>query len=242
MWGALEVFKHTLWYPRSHWGFYYTRPLVSPQCLKGVLLYFRADRWGGTVGHPALWQHRGSPKFAPCLAATSSPCTSAGSCVTQWVQKSFFPSLKLSVQTWHWYKLTLINQNLDLFPIVLLVVYPTFFFKIPLKPPKTICQLNARIFTNITDMNVMHFVNSDTGTVRSACVFSHSLSRGSYLVRPHAANLCLYYLRRLWVLSTDLPMQNEVCVMLNPYDNDSRCIPPSFITTLSLTPLASHVL
>lgn len=58
---------------------------------------------------------------------------------------------------------------------------------------------------------------------------------------PHR-NLYLYYLRRLWVLSTDLPMQNEVRVMLNPYDNDSRCIPPSFITTLSLTPLASHVL
>lgn len=37
-------------------------------------------------------------------------------------------------------------------------------------------------------------------------------------------------------LSTDLPMQNEVRIMLNPYDNDSRCIPPSFITTLSLTP------
>lgn len=58
---------------------------------------------------------------------------------------------------------------------------------------------------------------------------------------PHH-NLYLYYLRRLWVLSTDLPMQNEVRVMLNPYDNDSRCIPPSFITTLSLTPPASHVL
>lgn len=38
------------------------------------------------------------------------------------------------------------------------------------------------------------------------------------------------------MLSTDLPMQNEVRVMLNPYDNDSRCIPPSFITKLSLTP------
>lgn len=43
-------------------------------------------------------------------------------------------------------------------------------------------------------------------------------------------------------LSTGLPVQNEVRVMLNPYDNDSGCIPPSFITTLSLTPLASHVL
>lgn len=42
--------------------------------------------------------------------------------------------------------------------------------------------------------------------------------------------------------STGSPMQNQVRVMLNPYDNDSGCIPPSFITTLSLTPLASHVL
>lgn len=36
--------------------------------------------------------------------------------------------------------------------------------------------------------------------------------------------------------AADLPMQNEVRAMLNPYDNNSRCIPPSFIATLSLTP------
>ncbi len=36
--------------------------------------------------------------------------------------------------------------------------------------------------------------------------------------------------------AADLPILNEVRIMLNLYDNDSRCIPPSFIATLSLTP------
>lgn len=52
------------------------------------------------------------------------------------------------------------------------------------------------------------------------------------------SNLYLYYLAGVMSVkpTTDLPMQNEVRLMLNLYDDDSRCIPPSFIATLSLTP------
>lgn len=205
-------------------------------------LYSRADGWGSAVGHSALWQHRGSPAFEPCGAPTSSLCTSPDSCTTQWVHKSLFPlwylahihdiNIYVHCLTWK------VGSNLKLGSLSSCAVGGLPSFIINLNP---LNRISSPVSQTYMPYNIC-LVNSDTGNLTSMWSLLLVCFKGFHPGKTPHCNLYLYYLGRLWLLSTDLPMQNEVRVMLNPYDNDSRCIPPSFITTLSLTPLASHVL